>query len=280
MDDVVLSVVKNRFWKDLDIYALSLVQSGFKGRKVMFVEDVPLDAIENLTALGFEVIPFVTADEWKHLHFQSYRYYVACNYLIDHQSEFSSVLWTDVCDLVFQSDPMEHVHGNEIVAAKEGRLINAGGGKGWNEIWIRTFLPEDVCEKLLKEEVLCSGSIAGDSKNMMHLLSAIWLFCKKFGELRGIDQGIYNYLMRTDQHKKSLRIPEMEDGFVSTCGMFMSEYNNDEWTVPPPYLDRENGLVLNELGKPFSIAHCYDRTGGFLNPIGDFRAILERRYRK
>jgi hypothetical protein len=142
MDDVVLSVVKNRLWKDLDVYALSLVQSGFKGRKVMFVEDVPLDAIENLTALGFEVIPFVTAEEWKHLHFQSYRYYVAADFLSFSFRDLRNVLWTDVCDLVFQSDPMFHVEHSKLLAAKEGRKISAGGGQGWNEIWLKHFLPK------------------------------------------------------------------------------------------------------------------------------------------
>jgi hypothetical protein len=73
----------------------------------------------------------------------------------------------------------------------------------------------------------------------------------------------------------------MSEGFVGTVGMFMAENNQHEWTCEPPYLDRDTGLVLtHEGGKPFSIVHQYDRTGGFLNPLGDFRAILERRYRK
>jgi hypothetical protein len=276
MDDVVLSVVKNRFWKDLDIYALSLVKSGFKGRKVMFVEDVPVDAQDNLKALGFEVIPFTTPKEYQHLHFQSYRYKIAADFMDENFRSLNFALWTDVCDLVFQSNPFDFVHGRKIVAAKEGRLISAGGGKGWNEIWIRTIAAPDW---LLDEEVLCSGSILGPALAMRALMMSIWAGCITQGELRGIDQGIYNWVVREGVFKDLLRVPEMSEGFVSTCGMFMSEYNNDEWTVPPPYLDRENGLVLNELGKPFSIAHCYDRTGGFLNPIGDFRAILERRYR-
>jgi len=196
------------------------------------------------------------------------------------RKDLSNVLWTDVCDLVFQSDPMFHVERSRMIAAKEGRKIKAGGGKGWNEIWLRHFLPGKEADMFMEQEVLCSGSIAGKAFDIYPLFEDMWLFLEKFGELRGIDQGIFNYLARNQKYIKYLRVPEMAEGFVSTCGMFMSEYNNEEWTVPPPYLDRENGLVLNELGKPFSIAHCYDRTGGFLNPIGDFRAILERRYRK
>jgi hypothetical protein len=281
MDDVVLSVVKNRFWKDLDVYALSLCQSGYQGRKVMFVEDVPADAQENLKVLGFEVLQFKTPPRHEHLHFQSYRYLVAKDFLTENRFLLRKVLWTDVSDLLFQSDPMEHVETNEIVAAKEGRKMNAGGGQGWNEIWVRHFLPRSEADKLMEEEVLCSGSIAGCSGWMTALFQSISSWCGSFGGLRGIDQGIFNYVVRCAEFKDYLRVPEMREGFVSTCGMFMSEYNNHEWTVEPPYLDRDEGLVrVSEGGKPFAIAHCYDRTGGYLNPIGDFRGIVERRYRK
>ena len=281
MDDLVLSVVKNRYWKDLDVYALSLVACGFSGRKVMFVEDVPTDAQENLKALGFEVYPFTTPEEWKHLDFQSYRYHVAGCFLSDALHHLRYVIWTDVCDLLFQSDPVEHLARKEITAAKEGRKISAGGGKGWNEIWLRQFLIPEHVNLLLDKEVLCSGSIAGDAVDMHMLLGDIWWRLQQCGETRGIDQGVYNYLARTPYFYECLRVPEMSRGFVSTCGMFMSEYNNHEWTVEPPYLDREEGLVrVSEGGKPFAIAHCYDRTGGFLNPLGDFRYHVERRYRK
>jgi hypothetical protein len=280
MDDVVLSVVKNRFWKDLDVYALSLCQSGYQGRKVMFVEDVPTDAQENLKVLGFEVIPFVTPAEYQRLHFQSYRYYVALQFLKKEASSLRFVIWTDVCDLLFQRDPISHVSAYSITAAKEGRKISAGGGQGWNEIWLRHFLPKKDADALMDEEVLCSGSIAADATWMEALFINMWEFLRSCGDLRGIDQGVYNYVVRPP-FSCPLCVPEMSEGFVSTCGMFMSEYNNHEWTVPPPYLDREEGLVrVSEGGKPFAIVHCYDRTGGFLNPIGDFRGIVERRYRK
>jgi hypothetical protein len=280
MDDLILSVVKNRLWCDLDVYALSVAKSGFIGRKVMFVEDVPQDAINNLLALGFEVYAFTTPEKWRHLHFQSYRYYVAKDFLADHWKEFRFVLWTDVCDLVLQSDPIPHLYFKLLVAAKEGRKMNAGGGQGWNEIWVRKFLSKAEADALMDEEVLCSGSIGGDSSIMRNLLGEIWDYCSRYGEMRGIDQGIFNYLARTPSYREDIRVPEMSEGFVSTCGMFMSEYNTHEWTVDPPYLDRESGLVYTSpSGKPFAIAHCYDRNGGALNSKGDFRAILERRYR-
>ena len=87
LDNLILSVVKDRNWSDIDCYALSLAQTGYKGRAVMFVENVPADAQDNLRHLGFEVIPFTFFDP-PSTHFQTSRYQVAAKYLQQHGEEF------------------------------------------------------------------------------------------------------------------------------------------------------------------------------------------------
>lgn len=92
MKDLILAVVKNRRWADLDCFALSIVQSGFQGDKVIFHEDVPQDAIDNLNTLGFQTIPI---RQYNHLHFQTFRYFPALDFLRSHYQKYRFVYWLD-----------------------------------------------------------------------------------------------------------------------------------------------------------------------------------------
>jgi hypothetical protein len=282
--DLILSVVKNRSWRDLDCYAVSLARCGFEGKKVIFVEDVPQDAINNLQDLGFEVIPFVTVGEG--LHFQTSRYNLAYEYLSNNWQHYRYAIWTDVCDLVFQRNPIPFIKQNltgnnaRLIAAKEGRLIK---NEAINTVWIeRLNLPTEKTAYLKEQEILCSGTIQGESGAVLGLFHGMR---QKFGinDMQGMDQGIYNWAIREYFPGNMTNTPEMSEGFISTCGSFLSsgEGNNPSvWTVEPPYFDRETGLVMTaDRSKPFCIAHQYNRAYGLYDPNGDWRSILERRYR-
>jgi hypothetical protein len=171
--------------------------------------------------------------------------------------------------------------GNQVrlIAAKEGRLIK---NEGINKVWIeRLNLADNDIKRLMNEEVLCSGTIQGLSGSVLGLF---WAMTQKFGinDMQGIDQGIYNWAIR--EHFKGMTYtPEMSEGFISTCGSFLSSGagNSPEvWTVEPPYFDRKTGLVMtNDRSKSFCVVHQYNRNFGLYDPVGDWRGILERRYR-
>lgn len=278
--DLVLSVVKNRPWCNLDCYALSLEQSGFKGKRVMFVEDVPDDAIQNLKNLDFEVIPF---KQYTHHHFQTFRFFIALDYLRQNWSKYRYVIWTDTSDLVFQSDPFvwmeQNMQGRKLIAAKEGRLIK---DEGVNLMWInRIHISNEEKQRLMNEEVLCSGTIQGESETMLHLFEKMVEWIPHSDDCQGQDQGIYNMVARMPEFQEVTRTPEMSGGFIATVGMFLSKNNDPSvWTVEHPYFDRDTGLVMtHDRSKPFCIQHCYNRNYGLYDPDGSWRGIVENRYR-
>lgn len=279
MTDLVLSVVKDRTWQDIDCYARSLVQSGFQGRKVMLMDGVPAEAQNNLRALGFEVVPIQTPNNG--LHFQTTRYFPATEFLKRHNNEFRFVFWTDVCDLVFQTNPSvwleENIDNHDLVAVKEGWLIK---NQPINDIWIQKILPDSEYRLLREEEVLCSGTIQGKSNAMLALFDKM---CERFVNIdgmQGIDQGVFNHVVQTSPFKERTLVPEPEDGFVTTCGLFLAKGNDPkDWTITPPIFDRATGLVKTLSGKTFAIAHQYNRNYGIFDPNGDWRNIVERRYR-
>jgi hypothetical protein len=271
MDDLILSVVKDRQWSDIDCYALSLAKTGYKGRKVMYVENVTTEAQENLKALGFEVYQF--SGTKPNLHFQTYRYQIAEIFLQEHGKEFSRVLWTDVCDLVFQTDP-SNMPVSRLLAAKEGWKIK---DQAINDVWIKRC-GGDYYSSLREEEVLCSGTIAGSSVVIETLFRDIVNY--SHDSMQGIDQGLFNFLARQKPYSDYLGIPEMSEGWVCTCGPFLAPSDPKTWTIDPPVFDRSTGLVMTPDGsKAFTIMHQYNRNYGQFDPSGDWRGIVERKYR-
>src|SRR5271170_5163883 len=218
MNDLIISVVKDRRWEDIDCYANSLAKSGFSGHKVMFVQYAPMEALANLKAMGFEVIPFTQNVD---THFQTFRYIPAYEYLRNNYQKYRFVLWTDVGDLVFQSDPtlwMEQNIGDaHLIAAKEGRLIK---NEGINDVWIKKITDTKRYHVLREEEVLCSGTVQGKASAVTELFHDMCLRIPSISGMQGIDQGLYNDIMREDKYRYMTITPEMNEGFISTCGMF------------------------------------------------------------
>jgi hypothetical protein len=278
MTDLILSVVKDRRWSDIDCYALSLSRSGYSGKKVMLVEEVPEDAQSNLRELGFEVIPFITPASLQYLHFQTSRYFQAIQYLRQH-TELRYVIWTDVVDLVFQSDPIVWMDNNfgycDILAAKEGWLIK---NQDINDYWIRRLVDDQEYTRIRELEVLCSGSIFGRANAILVLFEAMW---QMFGQsdMQGIDQGVFNVLLSKAPFKDISRAPDPEEGLICTCGPFLAPSDPNSWTIKPPVFNHATGLVSTESGKTFSVVHQYNRHHGVFDPDGAWRNILEQRYR-
>lgn len=280
MTDIVLSVVKDRCWPDLDCYAISLARSGFAGRKVVLVEDVPQDAQDQLAHWGFEVVRFQSPSMG--LHFQTTRYINALDFL-GRQSGVGRVFWSDACDVVFQADPMEALGramgSYQLAAAKEGWAIK---NQAINDVWIQKIgLSEGEYRGLREQEVLCSGTVGGTYEAVCFLFDRmIGLFHRSSG-MQGIDQGIFNHVVRTKPFCDITRIPEPDDAFVATCGIFLSPSDPAVWTIPQPLFD--DGLVYTKPpcigGRLFAVQHQYNRHHGVADPDGAWRSLVERRYR-
>jgi hypothetical protein len=247
----------------------------------MIAFDCPEDVQKKLADHGVEVL---WAQNPRRLsHFQTWRYIPALEWLKPRAKDFRFVLWTDVFDVVFQEDPFVFMERNRyrghLVAAKEGRLIK---NEGINTEWMRRLCSGAELEYNLNQEVLCSGTIGGSSHTMVALFEQMVQGMNGISSIQGIDQGLFNLIVRRS-FSPSTYVPEMEEGFISTCGMFLSANNPpDVWTVEHPYFDRteEPGTIwTNNRSKKFAIQHCYNRHHGLYDPNGDWRGIVEARYR-
>src|ERR1700693_4094208 len=99
-NDLILTTAVRYDWPLLQTYAKSLVQSGFRGEKVILVQDVSFAARQGLLDLGFTLVDFSITNVWNP---QLTRYTPAVNFLKD--KDFRYVIWTDMKDVIFQADP-------------------------------------------------------------------------------------------------------------------------------------------------------------------------------
>lgn len=139
-----------------------------------------------------------------------------------------------------------------------------------NPEWIRKLYGEAQLAALQDEEVVCAGTIAGESDAVHRLVTRIYeSSTDRFGD----DQAALNVLLRTE-FKEEMRIPQVEEGFILTAGWWLIGNCNGN---PDQPIGRNSLLVKNPpelrdgvaypcgLKTPFAIVHQYER-GNAWNP--------------
>lgn len=272
--DLVMGVATGYTWPELRPYAVSLAKCGFEGEKLMFVNGLAPETVYKLESLGFSLIEFELPKELADCDSQSnvgawtilgqYRHFLAERYLKEHTGKFRFVLWTDVRDVVFQTDPFEWIaeHLKEpysLIAAREcWRIVN----QPHNNQWARFTAPAEY-DWLKEQEVLCAGTIAGTAETMLKLHAAIYAAAQTL-DPRSNDQGIFNYIVRKAPFLELCIVPNMAAGFVAT-GWNTKRYEPYAYsTDDAPVFNVGDYVVYTPDGvTPFVISHQYDRDGNW-----------------
>lgn len=268
-EDVVISVVQNYNWEQIRCYANSLVRTGFAGTKLMLAKNITPDARIHLIDLGFQVVDFFIKRETRFV--QCDRFEPAVKFL--RNRHFRYVIWTDVRDLVFQTNPSMWLEKNlkphRIVAATEYILVK---NEPYNDRWMRDSVPTDVHKWLREQEICCGGTLVGEHEVMCDVLAEVYRLTSLSSKAN--DQSVLNYVLRVSPFKEVTRIPKREEGFTANCGLYLAEDGKGlVRTEVPLTLDRERAVVyVPGTDIPFSIVHQYDR-----DPV--WKDLIERKYR-
>src|SRR5208282_624419 len=220
MQDLIIGQCTKFSWKTVESFAVSTVWCGFKGHKVLFVEDLPQETRDNLIELGFELIEVPKDLPGRRNKFFDYigRFLMIYRYLRDHPNEFRFVFTADTRDLIFQGNPStwmeKNLGGYKIVAASEFcRHIDSPP----NMIWVDGMLSE-VREWIAPKEIYCSGCIAGRAEYMIDLCLAIYLYARNFtASYWGPDQPIYATLLHQKAYADITFVPKAEDLWCINC---------------------------------------------------------------
>ncbi|MCA9235129.1 MAG: hypothetical protein KDA44_06645 [Planctomycetales bacterium] len=281
--DVVLGAVFGYDFPALAPFVLSLQRGGFEGETVLLGSGLHSDTVSTLQQQGVRVEPIRyrgsgAMNSWsrfwaklapivrrmpsplarkviKNLScFQTARFFHYLDYLSANRSRFRNVFLTDVRDVYFQRSPFalapSDMHGIRVY--EEDPSVPIGEETLFNAPWIRGLFGDDALNEIAHCPVICSGTILGDIDSIIDFLTAFTSLAQRARELSvvGEDQGIHNYLCRTE-FGRDRRVEVVPNGggevftFVHFAGDSHSLNSDGDFTV------RSGGVV--------PVLHQYDR---------------------
>jgi hypothetical protein len=247
---IILGCITKYTPTDIKPYVESIDKSGYGGRKVMLVYDVPTETIEYLKSKGWDLY---SGELHQHIILQRF----IDSYKLLENYEDETVIWTDVKDVVFQRNPIEWLNthmGSELMAFSEcvhfkddsWAVVNAGTSYPMEWEWLQHKIS------------YCAGTIVGKGYALKDLFIEIYrwsLTTSNTGQLS--DQAAYNVLINLNHFKENVQFVEQEAGFVTQLGTVWVKRNELPITEPTPIY--KDGKFYNQNGEEFIIVHQYDR---------------------
>jgi hypothetical protein len=249
---IILGCITKYSPEDIYPYVESIDQSGFLGKKVMLVYNVPQQTIDYLKSKGWELYG---GELQQHIILQRFRdiYKLLDNFLDE------TIIWTDVKDVIFQQDPSKWIESNmkkEIMAFSESIKLK---DDPWAVVNSGTSFPMEW-EWLQNKTSYCAGTIVGKGFALKDLFIEIYrwsMTSSNQGQLS--DQAAYNVLINLNHFKENVQFVNQEEGFVTQLGTVLikkEEFKNVLLEPTPIY---SKGKLYTQDGKKFCLIHQYDR---------------------
>lgn len=254
--DLVLGAVGGYQWEQIDVWALSLVKSGFSGIGAVIVYDDNKTVINNLKSIGFQVIEMPLRGS-----VFNQRFYDFSEVMSGALSDLRYAIVTDVRDIFFQSDPTVWLEQNlkadkQFVAVSEGIQFK---NESWNANNAQSGYPA-LAHRIMDKCVYNVGVLAGEAASVSDLCLAIGSMAKSSG-FQVADQSGYNLLLDMEPYTRAAQIVKSEDGFACQAGTFADpkKINGFRPNLLEPESIYTGDAVTTAGGLVYPIVHQYDR---------------------
>ena len=254
--DLVIGAVGGYQWEQIDVWALSLVKSGFTGIGAVIVYDNNKTVIDNLRSIGFQVIEMPLRGTVFNQRFYDFNEVMQGSI---HDLRYAIV--TDVRDVYFQTDPTLWLEknlkkGRSFVAVSEGIKFK---DEAWNAGNVQNGYPA-LAHRVMDKCVYNVGVLAGEAAAVSDLCLSIGAMAKSSG-FQVADQSGYNLLLDMEPYKRVAQIVHSEEGFACQAGTFADPNKiagfRPNLLEPEPVLTPEG--VTTAGGLLYPIVHQYDR---------------------
>tara|TARA_Y100000768_G_scaffold213858_1_gene161146 strand:+ start:267 stop:1061 length:795 start_codon:yes stop_codon:yes gene_type:complete len=262
---IILGCITKYKPEDIKPFVESIEQTGYKGKKVMMVYEVPQETIDYLKSKGWDLYQ---NELQQHIILQRFRDI----YKLLEQYPNEDVIWCDVKDVIFQKDPTDWIELNmdepllafsECITMKDDPWACVNSGTSFPLEW----------EWLQNKVSYCAGTIVGDSDYLKDLFINIYRWSMTSANPDQLsDQAAYNVLINLNPIGDSVQKVNQEEGFVTQLGTVLVKKDEfkDVLLEPTPIVD-ENYIVKNQEGEPFCLVHQYDR-------IPHFKEFIYKKY--
>ena len=291
VETVILTTATGYGRDEVRLFVNSLKQSGFTGRAVCFIRpDQELEAF--IASAGFEFVrmsnwyvrpihglnrltgrliralnysPNVGTPAWRLLRqlwqIQASRFMHYLEFLNTqrHLGKDSRVVISDCRDVVFFDDPASLSLAGDLVFFEECAKIR---DEHHNQRWLRSLYGPRCAQELEENPIVCSGFFAGGYERVVQFLGAMAAEIVRHHEERGFDQGVFNYLVRTEFADRCEVIPHGVGPVIHVGLVGSSELEFDP-----------RGLVRLQGGDWAKVVHQYDRHD-------DLRKTYEARFKE
>ena len=258
---IILGCITKYKPEDIRPFVESIEETGYKGKKIMMVYEVPQETIDYLKSKGWELYQ---NELQQHIILQRFRDI----YKLLEQFPNEDVIWCDVKDVIFQTDPTDWIELNmdgsimafsECITMKDDPWACVNSGTSFPMEW----------EWLQNKVSYCAGTIVGDSDYLRDLFINIYRWSMTTANSEQLsDQAAYNVLINLYPFMDCVQKVKQEEGFVTQLGTVLVKKDEfkDVLLEPTPIVD-ENYIVKNQKGEPFCLVHQYDRIPEFKNFI-------------
>ncbi len=275
--DVILTTAFGLPFERAKLFFLSLAQTGYAGRIVVFAANLGRSGRDCYRRAGAEVI-----DHGLHLHrvlrrplqmliwksvrmrkdagsfsppwdrlqqANVLRWSLYRRYFSEHRVEFDRVLMVDLRDVCFQRDPFEGVDSDSLrIHAEEGDITVRQSE--WNTLAMRRAFGDEGVAQWGELRVSCSGVVAGGIEPVMTYLEAFARLLPDCGMPdHGTDQALHTRLVHGGLASLVRWQGNRQGDAVQLAGV------HDLPSVPRD----ADGRLLNDFGVPFAILHQFDR---------------------
>lgn len=177
------------------------------------------------------------------------------------KNDYELILSTDVFDVAFQNDPFEKLNTNEFDMFFGGEGIRVENEQ-WNYLNIEKLFKEEL-EKCKKNEVVCSGVIAGKKNAIIQVYDRMFQLCEASPDNDNIkDQAALNVMIANSEIPK-MKLFNLDEGWAVHCAVAGPTQFFEGWGFKDNLLygipQIKDGVVTTSAGKTFDIVHQFNR---------------------
>ena len=251
MKNLILGTALGYNWKDIKIFVKSL-RIVFDGDVFLLMNSISSGNLKN--KLKFYRINTIQCSLFKNDFKFRFNYFY--NFLKKNNKNYNLIMFTDVRDVFFQSNPFLKKYKNPINFYEEDRIIK---NCKINSLWAKLTLGEKKFNLYKNNYIVCCGTTIGKASSM---LSYFNLMRKKINKIR-MKFSFRNFFLRRSI-RSGIDQPAHFDIVYRKCFPGQKIFSNKSGNIATVgymknFIFSKKNKLINNKNKIYDVVHQYDR---------------------